>query len=200
MFILHASEVKAWPSYLNPRFTKSYSFKSDSACYPFDVTQLANMQNTCNSITCPHSTSCILFCNYNLASQVAQWRRTHLPSRRPKFDPWGGKISWGRKWQLTPVSLPEKCHGQRSLGGYSSWGHNKSDTTEWLSSSSIMFTDWNWISSSPALFKNEKEGIEHLLRIWHISCSVNNLVNTVLPLDRYYIFPLHDVKPEVWYV
>ena len=140
MFILHASEVKAWPSYLNPRFTKSYSFKSDSACHPFDVTQLANMQNTCNSITCPHSTSRILFCNLknNLASQVAQWRRTHLPSRRPKFDPWGGKISWGRKWQLTPVSLPEKCRGQRSLGGYSSWGHNESGTTEWLSSSSSM--------------------------------------------------------------
>ena len=27
-------------------------------------------------------------------------------------------------------SLTGKCHGQRSLAGYSSWGHKKSDTTK----------------------------------------------------------------------
>ena len=25
---------------------------------------------------------------------------------------------WRRKWQLTPVFLPEESHGQRSLAGY----------------------------------------------------------------------------------
>ena len=29
-----------------------------------------------------------------------------------------------RKWQVTPVCLPGKSHGQRSLAGYSPWGHN----------------------------------------------------------------------------
>ena len=29
---------------------------------------------------------------------------------------------WNRKWQLTPVFLPGKSHGQRSLAGYSPWG------------------------------------------------------------------------------
>ena len=29
--------------------------------------------------------------------------------------------------------LPGKCHGQRSLVGYSPWGHKESDTTEQLS-------------------------------------------------------------------
>ena len=33
-------------------------------------------------------------------------------------------------WQLTPIFLPEESHGQRSLVGYSPWGHRKSDTTE----------------------------------------------------------------------
>ena len=33
--------------------------------------------------------------------------------RRPRFDPWVGKIPWSRKWQPTPVFLPEKSHGQR---------------------------------------------------------------------------------------
>ena len=30
----------------------------------------------------------------------------------------------------TPVLLPGKSHGQRSLVGYSPWGHKESDTTE----------------------------------------------------------------------
>ena len=30
-----------------------------------------------------------------------------------------------RKWQATPVFLPGKSHGQRSLAGYSPWGHNR---------------------------------------------------------------------------
>ena len=32
---------------------------------------------------------------------------------------------WRRKWQPTPVFLPEKSHGQRSLMGYSPWGHKR---------------------------------------------------------------------------
>ena len=31
------------------------------------------------------------------------------------FDPWDRKIPWRRKWQPTPVFLPEGSHGQRSL-------------------------------------------------------------------------------------
>ena len=38
--------------------------------------------------------------------------------KRCGFDPWVGKIPWRRKWQPTPVFLPGKSHGQRSLAGY----------------------------------------------------------------------------------
>ena len=31
---------------------------------------------------------------------------------------------------ITPVLLPGKSHGRRSLVGYSPWGHKESDTTE----------------------------------------------------------------------
>ena len=31
--------------------------------------------------------------------------------RRRGFNPWVGKISWRRKWQSTPISLPGKPHG-----------------------------------------------------------------------------------------
>ena len=50
--------------------------------------------------------------------------------RRLGFDPWVGKIHWRRKWQPTPVFLRGESHGQRSLAGYSPWGHKESDMTE----------------------------------------------------------------------
>ena len=46
------------------------------------------------------------------------------------FDPWVGKIPSRKAWQPSPVSLPGESHGQRSLAGYSPWGHKESDTTE----------------------------------------------------------------------
>ena len=55
-----------------------------------------------------------------------------LQCGRPGFDPWVGKIPWRRKWQSTPVLLPGKSHGQRSLVGYSPWGRKESDMTEGL--------------------------------------------------------------------
>ena len=47
-------------------------------------------------------------------------------------DPWVRKITWGRKWQLTPVFLLGKSHGQKTLVGYSPWGHQELDTVEQL--------------------------------------------------------------------
>ena len=37
-----------------------------------------------------------------------------------------------RQWHPTPVLLPRKSHGRRSLVGCSPWGHEESGTTEWL--------------------------------------------------------------------
>ena len=49
--------------------------------------------------------------------------------RRHGFSPWVGKIPWRKKWQPTPVLLPEKSHRQRSLGSYGPWGHKGLDMT-----------------------------------------------------------------------
>ena len=45
--------------------------------------------------------------------------------RRCRFDSRFGKMPWRRKWQPTPVFLPAEFHRQRSLIGYSSWGHKR---------------------------------------------------------------------------
>ena len=39
--------------------------------------------------------------------------------KRDGFSPWARKISWSGKWHPTPVFLPGKSQGQRSLVGYS---------------------------------------------------------------------------------
>ena len=46
--------------------------------------------------------------------------------KRHGFYPWVGKIPQRRAWQ----PIPGESRGQRSLSGYSPWGHKESDTTE----------------------------------------------------------------------
>ena len=41
------------------------------------------------------------------------------------FNPWVRKNPWRRKWQPTSVFLPGKSHRERSLVGYSLWGHKR---------------------------------------------------------------------------
>ena len=41
-------------------------------------------------------------------------------------------VVWRRQWHPTPVLVPGKSHGQRSLVGSSPWGRKESDTTEQL--------------------------------------------------------------------
>ena len=56
--------------------------------------------------------------------------------KRCGFDAWVRRIPWRRAWQPTPVFLPEYSQEQRSLVGYSPWGHKELDTSEWLSTHS----------------------------------------------------------------
>ena len=73
------------------------------------------------------------------ASLVAQMVK-NLPAIRPVFDPWVGKIPWRREQLPTPVFWPGEFHGQRSLAGYSPWGHREQDTTEQLSLHFILYS------------------------------------------------------------
>ena len=62
---------------------------------------------------------------------------------RPRFDPWERKISWRRALLPTLVFLPGEFHGQRSLEGYSSWGHKEPDMTEQLTLSLGRVGEWD---------------------------------------------------------
>ena len=49
----------------------------------------------------------------------------------------GQEMPWRRKWLPTPVFLPEKSHGWRSLAGDSPWGLKESDMTEQLTAHAL---------------------------------------------------------------
>ena len=63
--------------------------------------------------------------------QVVAQRVKSLPAMwETQLRSLGREDPWRRKWQPTPVLLPGKSHGWRSLVGYSPWGHKESDMTE----------------------------------------------------------------------
>ena len=64
---------------------------------------------------------------------VAQLVKNPPAMQKTWFDSWVGMIGWRREQQPTAVFLSRESHGQRSLAGYSPWGHKESDTTEQLS-------------------------------------------------------------------
>ena len=75
-----------------------------------------------------------------------RWKTVCLQRQRPGFDPWVRKIPWRMHWQPTPVFLPGKSHGWRSLAGYSPWGRKDSDTTEHTLRLECVFIYLFWLS------------------------------------------------------
>ena len=57
--------------------------------------------------------------------------RTYTQNQPPAQESFYPR-QWRRQWQATPVLLPRKSHGWRSLVGYSPWGPHESVATERL--------------------------------------------------------------------
>ena len=70
-----------------------------------------------------------------MATRVSHTAQTvkYLPTKwKTQVGSLGREDPWRRKRQPTPVLLPRKSHGRRSLVGYSPWGRKELDTTERL--------------------------------------------------------------------
>ena len=129
-------------------------FHKEAQIYNQSVQDLYSLALKAPLISHPLEGDLLLLCSFSNEemhlgnSLVVQWaslvaqRIKRLPAmRETQFSPWVGKIPWRRKRQPTPVFLPGESHGQRSLVGYSSWGHKESDTTERL-----LFLSFGWSS------------------------------------------------------
>ena len=62
--------------------------------------------------------------------------------RKTLFPMYYAPTPCSRKWPPTPVFLPGESHGQRSLEGYSPWGHKESDITERLTHRVPIWRAW----------------------------------------------------------
>ena len=77
----------------------------------------------------------VIWANTYLDFPYGSAARICLQCRRREFDPWVRKLPWRRKWQPTPVFMPGKCFGWRSLVIHRIW--KELDMTEQLNNSYI---------------------------------------------------------------
>ena len=91
-----------------------------------------------------------------------------------RFNPWVGQIPWRRAWQPTPIFLPGESHGQRSLEGYSPWGHRESDMTEATQHAPTVYvTVWMLY-----LNKNTKSNINKFFKQFYVFLPLNLYFNS----------------------
>ena len=88
-------------------------------------------------------------------------------------------LPWRRKWQPTPVFLPGKSHGQRSLVGYSLWGDKESDMdmTEWLYFHFLLLYHW---ATREAHFE-----VYRPLFLIQIIYSTNNIIHVLWEMKNW---------------
>ena len=71
-------------------------------------------------------------CLENPMDRGAWWAAVHGVAQSQTQLKWLSSSRWRRQWQPTPVLLPDKSHGRRSLVGCSPWGCKESGMTERL--------------------------------------------------------------------
>ena len=119
----------------------------------------------------------LIMCFLIWASLVPQWWRILLQCKRWGFDPQVWNIPWRRVWEPTPVFLPGKSHGQRSLIGYSPWGHKRVGHDLVTKQQQIFLFSYQVASSADS--EKGREGYERLVELicwntwrtkntWHI--------------------------------
>ena len=89
-----------------------------------------------------------------------------------------------RQWQPTPVPLPGKSHGQRSLVGYSPWGHKESDNIVTDVSKSVIIS-FHSIFFILHCFSYFHHSVFHLSYSFYL--SVSPLISEIVD-DLYYYY------------
>ena len=101
-----------------------------------------------------------------------------------------------RQWQPTPVLLPGKSHGRRSLVGCSPWGREESDATEWLHFhfSLSWIGEGNGIPLQCSCLENPRDGRAWWAAIYGVAQSQTRLKwlssSSRWPMNSTLLFPI----------
>ena len=118
--------------------------------------------------------------------------------------PGQGRSPWRRKWQPTPVFLPGKSYGQRSLVGYNPWGPKEPHTAMWLDAHSppaqkTRLLGWpRWtllLTSCPKEPQSWMESVQSLS--WRILNRTIKALVSPLHSSHFWLKDLPDVSGEL---
>ena len=126
-----------WPKYWSFSFSISPSNEHPGLIsFRMDLLDLLAVQGTLNSLLQHHSSKvsilrCSVFFTVQLWHPYMTTGKTIALTRQTivgkvmslLFNMLSRLVRWRRQWHPTPVLLPGKSHGQRSLVGCSPWGH-----------------------------------------------------------------------------
>ena len=91
----------------------------------------------------PKPNSVFLLANLQHLQVASNFLKNHKSVDQVSFF-MGYILIWSSRWHPTPVLLPGKSHGRRSLVGCSPWDRKDSDTTERLHFQFSLFTFIHW--------------------------------------------------------
>ena len=132
--------VLQWTLHICRLCIRDFADQKDFFLIP-DRSEKQNL-NLSHISNCLHSIY-VVFTIINIVFELLRWhgdKEFACQCRRHKrcgFYLCVEKISCRKKWQPTPVILPEKLHRQRSLAGHSPLDHEESDMTEHRTAHSI---------------------------------------------------------------
>ena len=111
-------------------------------------------------------------------------------------------LSRRRQWHPTPILLPGKSHGQRSLVGCSPWGRWGSDTTEQLHFHfSLSCTgEGNGNPLQCSCMENPRDGVAWWAAVYGVAQSqtwLKWLSNTTLGPTSFHIKPLQSKASQL---
>ena len=111
------------PSFVTRRF-----HQSNQILFPYMLLEDIEYSSLCYTVGI-HRLSILYILQYIWASQAALAVK-NIPAsasrhKRGRFDPWVGKIPWGRVWQPTPVFLPIESPWTEEPGGLQSLGSQR---------------------------------------------------------------------------
>ena len=113
-----------------------------------------------------------------------------------------------RQWHPTPVLLPGKSHGWRSLVGCSLWGHSESDMTDWLHfhSSLSCIGEGNGNPLQCSCLENPRDGGAWWAAIYGVAQSRTRLKRLSSSSERFWpssrphskVWPFQGTNASLW--